>query len=131
MSTIGILTMHRPLNFGCTLQAFATQEVLERLGHQVKMIDYLYPNASRDHRINLRHALLHAGNRLLAFFLTGQAFSRREQQYRDFLQQRLHLTQEYATKEAIAIPLFAMGATDDHTYSRSALSTPENTDDSE
>ncbi|MBR0457961.1 MAG: polysaccharide pyruvyl transferase family protein [Victivallales bacterium] len=102
MSTIGILTMHRPLNFGCTLQAFATQEVLERLGHQVKMIDYLYPNASRDHRINLRHALLHAGNRLLAFFLTGQAFSRREQQYRDFLQQRLHLTQEYATKEDLA-----------------------------
>lgn len=38
---IGILTYHRPSNFGANLQAFASYRYLTTLGHQVKVIDYV------------------------------------------------------------------------------------------
>ena len=39
---ISILTYHAVFNYGAMLQAFATQKVLERLGHDVEFIDF-YP----------------------------------------------------------------------------------------
>lgn len=36
---IGIVTMHKVLNFGSVLQAFALQTVLERLGHKPTIIN--------------------------------------------------------------------------------------------
>lgn len=39
---IGIVTMHKVLNFGSVLQAFALQTVLERLGHKPTIINYHY-----------------------------------------------------------------------------------------
>lgn len=44
MKTIGILTMHRVVNYGSALQAWATQEIVTRLGYDAKLIDYVYPN---------------------------------------------------------------------------------------
>lgn len=41
---VGIITMHKVMNFGSALQAFATQRVIESLGHDAKLIDYQYPN---------------------------------------------------------------------------------------
>ena len=41
---IGILTMHRVLNYGSALQAFSLQHYLESLGHSVELIDYIFPN---------------------------------------------------------------------------------------
>ena len=38
---IGILTYHRPCNFGANLQAFASSQYLSSLGHQVKVIDFV------------------------------------------------------------------------------------------
>lgn len=40
MSKIGILTFHRAHNYGAVLQAFASQECLKELGHDVYFIDY-------------------------------------------------------------------------------------------
>lgn len=40
---IGILTFHRPANFGANLQAYATTRLLQAAGHEVKVIDYLRP----------------------------------------------------------------------------------------
>ena len=44
MRTVGILTMHRVVNYGSALQAWATQEIIKRLGYEAKLIDYVYPN---------------------------------------------------------------------------------------
>lgn len=44
MKTVGIITTFRQSNFGSVLQAFALQHVIERLGYDVKVIDYKYPN---------------------------------------------------------------------------------------
>ncbi len=41
---VGIITMHRVLNFGSALQAYALQTAIERLGFVVEIIDYLFPN---------------------------------------------------------------------------------------
>ncbi|PYG87804.1 polysaccharide pyruvyl transferase [Ruminiclostridium sufflavum DSM 19573] len=39
---IELVTMHRVCNYGSALQAYATQSVMERLGHSVEILDY-YP----------------------------------------------------------------------------------------
>lgn len=40
---IGILTFHRAYNYGAVLQAYATQEYLKQMGHDVEIVDYM-PN---------------------------------------------------------------------------------------
>ena len=37
---IGIITMHRVINYGSFLQAYSLKEVLEKMGHDVVFIDY-------------------------------------------------------------------------------------------
>jgi hypothetical protein len=44
MKKVGILTMHRVLNYGSALQAYTTQEAIKRLGFEVEIIDYHFPN---------------------------------------------------------------------------------------
>ena len=38
---LGIITLHRSMNYGAVLQAYALQEVLERLGTEPTIIDYV------------------------------------------------------------------------------------------
>jgi len=45
VKSVGIITMHRVPNCGSALQAYALQYVIERMGLQVELIDYIYPNA--------------------------------------------------------------------------------------
>lgn len=40
MSKTGILTFHAAYNFGSNLQAYALQNVIEKLGHEVEIINY-------------------------------------------------------------------------------------------
>lgn len=44
MKSVGILTMHRVINYGSVLQAYATQKIVEKLGYKATIIDYVYPN---------------------------------------------------------------------------------------
>ena len=115
MKQVGILTMHRPLNFGCALQAFATQFIIERLGYQARIIDYLYPKASNGGRRNLKHSIFHLGNRILAFLFTGRDFCRREKRYASFLAQKLNMTDAYQSEELLKahcpdFEVFCMGS---------------------
>lgn len=41
---IGLVTIYTVPNYGSVLQAYATQVVLEKLGHDCRIIDYEYPN---------------------------------------------------------------------------------------
>lgn len=38
---VDIITLHRITNFGSMLQAYATQKAIEKLGHQVEVIDFV------------------------------------------------------------------------------------------
>lgn len=44
---IGILTFHRANNYGAVLQCYALQEVVRKLGHDVRVIDYRQPTIER------------------------------------------------------------------------------------
>lgn len=50
---IGILTMHKVLNYGSALQAYALQHYISRLGHDAELIDYIFPNGTRKKRGSL------------------------------------------------------------------------------
>ena len=45
MKKVGIITMHKVINYGSALQAYALQRVIEKLGYDCEIIDYIYPNA--------------------------------------------------------------------------------------
>ena len=40
---IGIITMHRILNYGSVLQAYALQKALSKLNYESEIIDYAFP----------------------------------------------------------------------------------------
>lgn len=42
--TVGIITMHRVINCGSALQAYALQRVIQEMGFDAEIIDYIYPN---------------------------------------------------------------------------------------
>ena len=44
MKSAGIITIHKINNYGSVLQAYALQEVCRRLGYDVEIIDYTFPN---------------------------------------------------------------------------------------
>lgn len=44
MRTVGIITTFRQTNWGSVLQAYALQHIVETMGFDVKVIDYIYPN---------------------------------------------------------------------------------------
>lgn len=41
---IGLVTIYSVPNYGSVLQAFATQTLLQKMGHDCRIIDYAYPN---------------------------------------------------------------------------------------
>lgn len=49
---IGILTMHRVLNCGSALQAYALQKYISDSGHEAELIDYIFPNKKKSTVIN-------------------------------------------------------------------------------
>ncbi|HMM07363.1 MAG TPA: polysaccharide pyruvyl transferase family protein [Clostridiales bacterium] len=41
---VGIVTLHRVFNYGSVLQAYATQRVIEKMGYQPFIVDYIMPH---------------------------------------------------------------------------------------
>lgn len=55
---IGILTQSMAANYGCNLQAYALQTSLERLGHEVEILDRWDECANMPHRNHIINTLL-------------------------------------------------------------------------
>lgn len=66
---IGILTLPLHTNYGGILQAYALQTVLERLGHEVVVIDVL-----RKHSLPFRKALFAYPRRMISRYVLGRKF---------------------------------------------------------
>lgn len=43
--TVGIITMHKVVNYGSALQAYALQKVITDMGYNCEIIDYIFPNS--------------------------------------------------------------------------------------
>ena len=44
---VGIITMHRIINYGSALQAYATLKAVSMLGYEAELLDYIFPNKKR------------------------------------------------------------------------------------
>ncbi len=100
MAKIGIITMHRPLNVGCTLQAYATCEAIRQLGHQAEIIDYFYPNKIH-HQCGIKRNILHLANELAGYIFTGSEFGRRKKNFEQFINKFLPLSKEFPTYDLL------------------------------
>lgn len=99
---IAVITLHRVYNYGSVLQAYATQVVLERAGHEVVIIDYLTPRLTLKRRLLDRGTTKRVGLKR-AVYLTGRAGSifLKEKTFGAFVKRRLHLTRRYVTPEEL------------------------------
>lgn len=99
MKKIAIVTLHRVYNYGSALQAYATQKVFEKAGHEAVVVDYITPlrtkkklywsggsTASRLKRMAYRVGK--AGS----IFLKEMTFGR-------FVNKQLNLTKQYIAAE--------------------------------
>lgn len=79
MKKIGILTMHKVLNYGSALQAFALLHTLDKLQTDSVLIDYKFPNSiKRSIRTTIR--------RLFINLLSGFVFTRKKKRFQRFYQ---------------------------------------------
>ena len=92
---VGILTFHNGTNYGGTLQAFATQEILKSLGHEVIIINYA-PLSFRDRFYKCFTTSVKYRNiksYLLDYF--------KEPRFREFRKDYMNLSKRYFTQNDI------------------------------
>lgn len=98
---IAVVTLHRVYNYGSALQAYATQQVLEEMGHDVYIIDYVTPQRTKkkiffkpsaDQSVkgikNVLYRVAKIGSLLL-----------KEKTFGSFVKKHLNLTSKYITTE--------------------------------
>ena len=91
---IGILTMHRVLNCGSALQAYALQKYISDSGHESELIDYIFPNKKKLTVIN-------KAIQILKDIYTGRFKTKIK--FRNFYKNHYSLsTTQYKSKEAFA-----------------------------
>ena len=111
MKKIGIITMHKVLNYGSALQAYALQKTIQNLGYDCEMIDYLYPNS---YHLNFSHkerTMTNFVKRVLSFLfgiLLGIEQKKNQKLFTAFYQKYFVLSKPYLTREAVqeAPPLY-------------------------
>lgn len=91
MKEVGVITMHRVINYGSALQAYATQRIIEKLGYKCEIIDYQFPNEFQYQR-GYKYAQLTWKNKL-AKFLRLKARWRKEDKFNKFYKHYLNLSQ--------------------------------------
>lgn len=98
--SIGLLTMHRVINFGSVLQAYATQSVIEKLGHKCTIIDYQYPNAIHPQDADAKSVVL----AILRFFMSllhGFPDVKQRKGFDEFRSNYLNLSEYYPNRESL------------------------------
>lgn len=96
---IGIMTMHRVLNCGSALQAYALQRKLCELGHESEIIDYQYVDKSR--ALPPVKSLAGSLVALLRNVLFGFPVARMKRKFKAFYKQNLVLTEKAYDRESI------------------------------
>ena len=90
--------MHKVVNYGSALQAWATQEVIRRLGYDVLIIDYVYPNAFhiKDKKRNIARSVL----QWCLHFCQGFPWEKKRKHFEKFWNDNFNLTQTYPCVES-------------------------------
>lgn len=102
MKKVGVITMHRVMNVGSVLQAYALCEKLNQLGVSAEVIDYQYPN--HFHRKNVHSLSFIEKIKLFPFrvkyylLYRGTAQKRR---FNTFITKRMRLSNYYPDRRSI------------------------------
>ena len=91
--------MHRVLNYGSILQAYATQYVIEQLGFNCEIIDYQYPNSWQFER-GTKYFPLTWKNKI-AKLLGMSPMWRRRNKLDKFIKQYMRLSPPYNSPESL------------------------------
>lgn len=96
---IGILTMHRVVNYGSALQAYALQRKLELMGYEAEIIDYVFPTPQK---IALLARVMKVLRRRLYMMRIGKCFSTtKESKFRHFRESFLKLSKQVYDKRLL------------------------------
>lgn len=101
MKRVGIITKHGIFNYGSFMQAYATQRAIEKLGYDVEIIDYQYPNAYHRTKPSFKGRLLHEINYLMKNMLPGKPGKSWEESYKRCFDQHYKLSKHFNTHEEI------------------------------
>lgn len=95
--------MHRVLNYGSTLQAFALYKAIKGLGYDCEIIDYQYPNLyHKDNNLEKRNLWY----KLLFFILRVKTFilyrgKKQRKRFFSFWQEQINVSPYYASRSDI------------------------------
>lgn len=87
---IGIMTMHKVLNYGSALQAYALQHYISSTGNDVELIDYIFPNGKRKSAGSIKAAIINS----IANFLVYFPKKRKKQRFAAFYNSYFNCTKE-------------------------------------
>lgn len=96
---IGIITMHKVLNYGSALQAYALQQKLFALGYDNELIDYQYPKPKKT-RLTFRSLLFS----VWVFFrnaIVGFPTYRKKKKFERFYRDNFILSKDCYTEDSI------------------------------
>lgn len=95
---VGIITMHKVLNYGSALQAYATQWILRQIGFESELIDYEIEKPLRVY--NLKQKLMHIIVMLRDFF-RGFPQNKKKRSFEQFYVENYILTNVHYSKDSI------------------------------
>lgn len=98
---VGIITKHCIFNYGSFMQAYATQRIIEKLGYDVEIIDYKYPNAYHGTNPSLKGQLLHEINYHFKNLLPGKPGKSWEEAYKRCFDKYYKQSKHYCSHEEI------------------------------
>ena len=94
---VGVITIYTEPNYGSVLQAYATQVLLEHLGHKCQIIRYKYPNEWNYKQGYPRASVL----RLFVRRLGLKYRHRKINHLKQFIKKHFHLTQQFESLKAL------------------------------
>ncbi len=99
---IGIITMHKVVNFGSALQACALLKKIRDLGYDAELIDYKYPNAIHKEGQSLLREAIKQTIHFLNSAIVGFPTIRQKIRYKKFWKENFVLSsQKYPTPQSI------------------------------
>ena len=113
---IGILTFHRAINYGAVLQAYALQETLQGLGHEMCVIDYRQPRVERTDRkpfdSKARNNLLKKMHirSWLNYNRNKELVKMRRQRFDEFLNKYINLTRPCTQENVPQMDAYVIGS---------------------
>lgn len=107
-SEVGIITMHKVLNFGSVLQVYGLYLTVKNLGYNPIIIDYIFPNSYQTSRRKKTSLIRKILNRKFKYIirnkignLKGDLWSEQRIRFNEFYRDYLTFSKEYKTREEI------------------------------